>query len=189
MIIVRIKRFLNHKFWTGIFILKYWSLVRVESGAWLESRVAVKRFYNASKKIKVVLKKQSYIKSYTIIQGSGYFELGENSYISSFCVIGVNEKIIVGRNVMIADSVSLRDTDHSFDEIEIPMIKQGVKTAAINIEDDVWISHGAVITKGVTVGKGSIIAANAVVTKDIPPYSIAAGVPARIIKSRIKESI
>lgn len=85
---------------------------------------------------------------------------------------------------MIAAYASLRDTDHVFDKTDIPMIDQGIKTAAIKIEDDVWVGHGAVILKGVTVGRGAIIASGAVVNRDVPPWAIFGGVPARQIGDR-----
>ena len=64
------------------------------------------------------------------------------------------------------------------------MKNQGIHTSPIIIEDDVWVGYGAVITKGVTISKGAIIGANAVVTKDVPKYAIVGGVPAKIIKYR-----
>ena len=124
------------------------------------------------------------IKRNVIVQGSGILHIGLNSYISSFCVIGVNESISIGENVMIADSVSIRDTDHAFDRTDIPMKQQGITTKPIVISDDVWIGYGAVITKGITIGQGAIIGANAVVTKDVAPFTIVGGVPAKLIKVR-----
>ena len=135
-------------------------------------------------KLNIELLKGSFLKENIIIQGSGKFILGENSYLSSYCVIGVNESISIGKNVMIADAVSIRDTNHNFQDINIPMKNQGINTSPIIIEDDVWVGYGAVITKGVTIRKGVIIGANAVVTKDVPEYAIVGGVPAKIIKYR-----
>ena len=135
-------------------------------------------------KLKIELLKGSFLKGNVVIQGSGKFILGKNSYISNFCVIGVNDSIWIGANVMIADNVSIRDTDHNFVDINTPMIKQGIITAPIIIKDDVWIGHGAVITKGVTIGQGAIIGANAVVTRDVPEYGIVGGVPAKLIRRR-----
>ena len=68
---------------------------------------------------------------------------------------------------------------------EQPIMKQGVKREFVKIEDDCWIAANTVILAGVTIGKGSVIAAGSVVNKDVPPYSVVAGVPAKVIKSRI----
>lgn len=169
---------------TYIFKIKYAPFVYLELGAVVEKGVKI-RFLNINNSsIRLVLRKNSRIKRNVIIQGSGYFELGENSYIGSYSVVGVNKKIIIGKNVMISDNVSIRDTDHKFDKINVPMIFQGIDTDKIFIEDDVWIGHGVIITKGVKIGKGAIVAAGAVVTKDVPPYTVVGGVPAKIIKYR-----
>ena len=85
---------------------------------------------------------------------------------------------------MISNAVSIRDTDHDFQKINVPIFNQGIITSPVFIGDYVWIGYGAVITKGVTIGKGAIIAANAVVTKDVPEYAIVGGVPAKIIRMR-----
>lgn len=177
-------RKLSNRFWTIVFKFKYFPFVKLERGAYVQERVKLNLFWLNNQPLKLVLRKNSYIKNDVIIQGSGYIEIGENSYISSYSVIGVNEKIIIGKNVMIGDNVSIRDTDHNFVRSDIPMIRQGITTSPIIIEDDVWIGHGAIITKGVKIGKGAIIAAGSVVTKDIPAYSIVGGVPAKVIKYR-----
>lgn len=122
--------------------------------------------------------------NYVLIQGSSILTIGNETFIGSYSVIGVNESISIGNHVMIAQAVSIRDTDHEYNNTEVPMRNQGITTAPIVIEDDVWIGYGAVITKGITIGKGAIIGANAVVTKNVPPYAIVGGVPAKIIKYR-----
>lgn len=148
-------------------------------------RVRINPFKNAhGKRLKIIMKTNSSIKSDVLIQGSGQITIGSNTFIGSFSVLGSNEEIVIGNNVMIAQAVSIRDTDHNFKSMRIPMIKQGITTSKIVIEDDVWIGYGAVITKGVVIGSGSIIGANAVVTKDVPQNSIVGGVPARLIKLR-----
>jgi acetyltransferase-like isoleucine patch superfamily enzyme len=167
-----------------IMTLRHHPYIKMDLTAGFERNVRVKPFQNKHRKLKITLEKKSFIKCYTIIQGSGRLILGENSYISSFCVIGVNEQITIGKNVMIADAVSIRDTDHSHLRIDVPMREQGITTAPVFIDDDVWIGYGAVITKGITVGRGAIIGANAVVTKDVPPYAVVGGVPAKIIRFR-----
>lgn len=100
------------------------------------------------------------------------------------CVVECYERIEIGNDVMIAENVTIRDTDHAFTDITFPMRMQGITTAPIKIGNDVWIGYGAVITKGVEIGDGCVIGANAVVTRSIPPYSVAVGVPAKVIKSR-----
>jgi acetyltransferase-like isoleucine patch superfamily enzyme len=79
--------------------------------------------------------------------------------------------------------VSIRDHDHRFDDPNIPIVDQGYVTSPIRIGRDCWIGCNAVILKGVSIGDGAVIAAGAVVTKDVPPRCLAGGVPARIIRS------
>lgn len=140
------------------------------------------------KDFEIKLEKGARVFPHTILQGKGKLFIGSRSYINSYSVIGCNQSITIGENVMIANHVSIRDTDHRFDKLDKPMIDQGITTAPIVIEDDVWIGHGAVITKGVKIGKGAIVGANAVVTKDVAPYDIVGGIPAKKIKNRRDES-
>jgi acetyltransferase-like isoleucine patch superfamily enzyme len=174
----------SKRFYTVYYRLKFLGIIRSESKSYIERRFSIKTFNFKKSRLKIVLKKGAGIQHDVIIQGSGKLEIGENSFIGSFSTIGVNSKIVIGKNVMIAQNVSIRDSDHRFDDIERPMIQQGIVTDKVIIENNVWIGYGAVITKGVTVGQGSIIAANAVVTKDVPENAIMAGVPARILKYR-----
>ena len=89
---------------------------------------------------------------------------------------------------MISPRVSIYAENHLFDRTDIPMKEQGVKKQFVKIEDDCWIAANSIILAGVTVGKGSVVAAGSVVSSDVPPYSVVAGVPARIIKQRIQPS-
>ena len=139
-------------------------------------------------KLCIVLMNDSRLNNNITLQGYGKFILGEKSFLGSYCIVASNELIQIGRNVMIADFVSIRDTDHNYDNLDIPMIEQGIVTSPVIINEDVWIGHGAVITRGVNIGKGAIIAANAVVTKDVPEYAIMGGVPAKLIKYRTRKN-
>lgn len=116
----------------------------------------------------------------------GRFEMGCGSSIAQNCSIsGENVGVFIGKNVMIAPNVVIVAFNHGFESLEKPMALQVNTEKAIVIEDDVWIASNCTISKGVHIGRGSIIGANSFVNKDIPPFSIVGGVPAKVIKSRI----
>lgn len=102
--------------------------------------------------------------------------------IRSFCGILMFNKC--GKNVMIAPHCAFIGIEHNITKTTIPMNKQGEYDGLITIEDDVWIGYGVIILKGVHIGKGSVCAAGAVVTKDVPSYAIVGGVPAKVIRLR-----
>ncbi len=110
--------------------------------------------------------------------------IGDNSNIGPYSYIGCSGKITIGNNVMMGPRVSMFAENHNYSDTSIPMKEQGVSLSEIVVNNDCWIASNATILAGVTIGEGSIIAAGAVVTKDIPPYSIVAGNPAKVIKSR-----
>ncbi len=112
-------------------------------------------------------------------------KIGNNSNIGPYSYIGCSGYIEIGNNVMISPRVSIYAENHVFDRTDIPMKEQGVKKQFVTIEDDCWIAANSIILAGVTIGKGSVVSAGSVVTKDVPPYSLVGGVPARIIKKRI----
>jgi len=130
------------------------------------------------------LEPDSRLHGHTLIQGSGELVLGRRSFVGEGCTIGVNERITIGDDVMIAQAATIRDTDHVFASRDVPMNQQGIDTSAVCIGDDVWIGHGAVVLKGVTIGRGAIVAAGSVVREDVPPMTIVGGVPARVLKTR-----
>lgn len=115
----------------------------------------------------------------------GLVEMGAGSSIAQNGTIsGWSAGVFIGENVMIAPNVVIVAFDHGSARLDIPMVQQDNEEAAVYIEDNVWISANVTIGKGVRIGKGSIIGANTYVNRDIAPYSIAGGVPAKIIKSR-----
>jgi len=112
-------------------------------------------------------------------------KIGDHSNIGPYCYIGCSGYIEIGNNVMMSPRVSIYAENHVFDRIDTTIQSQGVHRQFVKIEDDCWIAANSIILAGVTIGKGSVIAAGSVVTKDVPPYSIVAGIPATIIKQRI----
>ncbi|MEP6803990.1 MAG: acyltransferase [Flavobacterium sp.] len=121
-----------------------------------------------------------------VVLQPGYWEIsvGENSIINQYsCIYG---HALIGENVMIAPHVMLAGGYHNSSKTDIPMMLQGDGSKGpIVIEDDVWIGANSVIMDGVTIGKGSIVGAGSVVTKNVQPYEIVFGNPAKKFKSRI----
>lgn len=111
-------------------------------------------------------------------------KIGSNSNIGPYSYIGCSGKIEIGSQVMISPRVSIYAENHNFDNAEEPMKEQGVTRGYVKIEDDCWIASNSVILSGVTIGQGSVVAAGSIVTKDVPPFSVVAGNPARILKTR-----
>lgn len=116
------------------------------------------------------------------ISFSKHVSLGDRSSIGDETFIFGTLKI--GKDVMMAERCAFMGSNHKFDRLDIPMNQQGGEDAPIIIDDDVWIGYGCIFTAGVHVHHGAVIAAGAVVTKDVPPYAVVGGVPARIIKYR-----
>ncbi len=114
----------------------------------------------------------------------GWIKMGSECAVSSFAVLYGNGGLDIGNSVRIAPHAVIAAMNHIYDNPDIPIYKQGIKAEGIKIEDDVWIGAGAKVLDGVTIGKGSVIGAGAVVTRNIPPYSIAVGIPAKVIRKR-----
>jgi acetyltransferase-like isoleucine patch superfamily enzyme len=107
--------------------------------------------------------RDSLVGEYSVIRGQGGVQIGDRVYTSPFTqIIAVN---------------------HVFDDPNLPFVEQGITAEGIVIEDDVWLGAGAIVTDGVRIGKGAVIAAGAVVTRDVPPHTVVAGIPAKLIKA------
>lgn len=129
------------------------------------------------------------------------FELGEYSTVEDFSAInngvgpviigdrtkiGLSNTIIgpvtIGNDIRLAQNITLSGLNHNYTDVNRPIHVQGVSTAPIVIEDETWIGANVVVLAGVTIGKHCIVAAGSVVTKNVPPYSVAVGNPARVLK-------
>ncbi|BAY12508.1 acyltransferase [Calothrix sp. NIES-2098] len=104
------------------------------------------------------------------------------------CIAGPGD-IKIGKYCMIASHSGIYANNHNFADPIEPIRYQGITRKGIVIEDDCWLGHGVTVLDGVTIGKGSVIGAGAVVTKNIPPFSVAVGIPAKTIKSRIHKDL
>jgi len=122
------------------------------------------------------------------VNGSVYIGDGSDIAIGQRCEINKGCRLVnvkIGDYVMIAPEVVFISKFHRMDSVEKLMIEQGeIYFPQTVVEDDVWIGYRAIIMPGIHIGRGSVIGAAAVVTKDVPAYTIVAGVPARIVKRR-----
>jgi len=120
----------------------------------------------------------------------GSIRIGDNSFFNRDVHINadIGGQIIIGDNCLIGPKVIMRTASHRFEKKEVNIREQGHQIGDIVIEDDCWIGANAVILGGVHIGRGAVIGAGAVVTKDIPPMAIAVGVPAKVLKYRGAQS-
>ena len=118
------------------------------------------------------------------LECSGVLNIGARVIFGHHCTIGCKEYIEIGDDCLLAEMVSIRDHDHNFERTDVPIRVQGATCAPVKIGRDVWLGAKVTVLRGVTIGDGAIIGANAVVTRDIPPLAIAVGIPARVVKMR-----
>jgi len=118
--------------------------------------------------------------------GRGRIEIGDGSivYSSAELLCQPDSAIRIGRNVLFTRGAGAVTGGHVFDDPDATIISQGIRTADITVEDDCWIGYRAILLPGVRVGQGTVVAAGAVVSKDLPPKVVAGGVPARVIRPR-----
>ena len=119
-----------------------------------------------------------------LIPSGGSIFLGENVSVGSYSILNGHGGLSIGRDSLIAAHCYLIPENHSFARRDVPIRLQGSSRKGIRIGIDVWIGCGCAILDGVHIGDGAIIAAGAVVTKDVPPYAIVGGVPATLLRFR-----
>jgi acetyltransferase-like isoleucine patch superfamily enzyme len=137
--------------------------------------------------LKIFMKKlqTTYIDEMVTVYFPWNVEVGKRSSLNQGVIVDGTAPVRIGKGVRIAANVYINTADHEIKTGEL-IANQGFVIGEVVIEDDVWIGAGAILLKGITIGKGSVIGAGSVVTKDIPPYSIAVGAPCKAIKKRNK---
>lgn len=130
---------------------------------------------------------ESEIRSYVTIVGGRNISIGNNVVLRSGTQLHASSikngaKIIIEDNVLLAPNVFITVNNHNYDNVERPIIHQGGIEESIVLREGSWICEGVKILQGTTVGKNSVVAAGAVVTKSVPDYCVVAGIPAKIIK-------
>jgi carbonic anhydrase/acetyltransferase-like protein (isoleucine patch superfamily) len=115
--------------------------------------------------------------------GAPTLRIGDGTYIGRFVQINAWRNVVIGNEVLIADRVFISDADHNYADTNVPIRLQGdLFCGAVILREGSWIGIGAVILPGVTIGRNSVVAANAVVTRDVPDCVVVGGIPATVIK-------
>lgn len=114
----------------------------------------------------------------------GTVEVGDRTVFGHDCTVAADRRVVIGRDCLLAEMVSVRDHDHAFDGSDQAVLDQGRVTAPVHIGDNVWLGSKVTVTKGVTIGSDVVVGANAVVTSDLPDGCVAVGVPARVVARR-----
>jgi len=163
------------------------SLIRFGNGVTLERGVIIDGLLRRG----IVLGDHVMIGPYSVLIGAPVENLGEgitmgaNSAVSAYSYLGSSGPITIGENVIMGQHVCFHPENHNFERTDIPIKYQGTTRVGITIEDDVWVGSDVTFLDGAYVGRGAIIGAGSLVRGVIPPNSIAVGVPARVIRSRV----
>lgn len=139
---------------------------------------------NLAKDAKFQLKEKNVFDRNFDIEVSGQLTIGSRNYFNKNVKIVCFDKIEIGDDCLIADSVHIYDHDHRFDDVSKTIGSQGYVTAPVKIGNNVWLGAKVTVLKGVSIGDGVIVGANSLVSKDLPANSICGGVPAKVIKMR-----
>jgi acetyltransferase-like isoleucine patch superfamily enzyme len=136
-------------------------------------------------KAKIEIGDDVYISRYCVIRGGKTgVKIGSNVNIGWYSMLYGYGGIEIGDNTLLANNVQIHSGNHVYKDPNKPIRLQGGEGKPVKIDEDVWLASYTIVLPGITIGKGSVIGAGSVVTKDIPPYSIAVGNPAKVIGKR-----
>lgn len=121
---------------------------------------------------------------YSRVEYRRNLKIGKNSGWNWGTWINAYGGVEIGSNVIMGPGCIIHSANHKFDRTDIPIRLRGYIKAQVRIEDDCWLGANVIVLPGVTIGKGSVIGAGSVVTESIPPYSVAVGNPAKVVRSR-----
>ena len=164
-----------------VFLLNLRDAIKVDNECVIHSGAVIKIWKGGTIKIGSATEVMHGV---VILTYGGNVTIGNNCSINPYAILYGHGDLIIGNNVLIAGGSMLIPNNHVFKDRQQPIVSQGSTCIGIKIEDDVWIGHACSILDGVTIGRGSIVGAGSVVNKDVPPYSVVAGVPAAILKER-----
>jgi len=181
---------IRHRAWTPYYLLRYWRMLRLrrQPGVVLQGLVFLGRHVEVYVRPgygRVVLGQFVHLGDGTKLRAhEGTLRIGDKVVIGSDSRLNCHLDIEIGAATLIADWVYIADFDHNFADLSRPIKDQGIAKSPVRIGPDVWLGTKSTVTRGVVIGAGSVVAAHAVVTKDVPPYAVVAGVPARVVRDR-----
>lgn len=181
----------RHRAWTPWYLVRYWrflvfkvrnphiitrGLVFMDKGV----EIVARRGYG-----RLILGRWLHLGVDTAIRcHEGTLSVGDKAVLGRGVSVNCYLDVEIGASALFADDVYVSDFDHNYADLRMPVKDQGISKARVRIERDVWIGTKVTVTSGVVIGQGAVVGANAVVTRDLPAYSVAVGVPARVIKDR-----
>jgi acetyltransferase-like isoleucine patch superfamily enzyme len=159
--------------------------IELAEGAWIEDHAII-----SAEGGRIRLGKHTHVLPYGIVKAmGGDIKFGEYCTVNPFCVIyGFSGGLEIGDAVRIAAQTVIIPGNHIFEDPDKQIRLQGTESQGVRIENDVWLGAGVRVLDGVTIGRGAVVAAGSVVTKNVPEFAIVGGVPARVIKWRKKKN-
>lgn len=184
----------RHRAWTPWYLARYWRFfwfrvrnphVITEGFVFLGKGVTLyaRRGYG-----RLIIGKWVHIgQGNTIRCHEGTLRIGDKCVFGKDNTVNCYLDVEFGATTIVADWVYVCDFDHVFADITVPIKDQGIVKSPVRVGPDVWIGTKVSVLRGTTVGQGSVLAAHCLVNRDIPPYSVAVGVPARVVRDRVRD--
>jgi acetyltransferase-like isoleucine patch superfamily enzyme len=182
----------RHRAWTRWYLVRYWRFLRLrlrsphivtEGFVFLGRRAEV---YARKDHGRIILGAWVHIGDRTAIRcHEGTLRIGDKAVFGGGDTVNCYLDVEIGPAVLIADDVYICDFDHITDDIAIAIKDQGVVKSSVRIGPDVWLGTKVAVLRGTRIGRGSVLGAHSVARGTIPPYSIAVGVPAKVVRSRL----
>lgn len=177
-----IKRIINAVLWPAWSRMRYGKNVRVAFSARVSRLAVIRAQFGGG----IAIGEGCEIEEFALIKSyGGSIEIGEGCFVGPGSILYGHGGLRVGRFVKIAAQCVVIPSNHRFDNIDQPIFLQGETSRGVTIEDNVWLGAGVKVLDGVTIGHGAVVGAGAVVTRSIGPNGVYAGVPAKLIRSRI----
>ena len=183
---------IRHRAWTPFYLVRYWRFflfklrnphVVTEGFVFLGRNVTLqaRRGYG-----RLILGRWVHIGRGNAIRcHEGTLRIGDKCVFGKDNTVNAYLDIEFGAATIVADWVYVCDFDHSFADVTVPIKDQGIVKTPVRIGPDVWLATKVTVLRGVTIGRGCVVAANAVVNRDLPAFSVAVGVPARVVRDRM----